>query len=332
MIIALSPLHPEDSDSNMSSQVAAPSPILPSKPALHSLTSHSLFARLWRCQSQADRYKSQGNAALQAGQFAEAIELYTKAIALEPNCEVYFSNRAAAYAGLQRWREALDDSNEAVTLKPNWVKGWVRKGTALSGLGKHEEARKAYLKATQIEPGNSQLVQKMEAAAAAAAQEKEKRWEDDLWSDDEAPPAGEHGAEARSTPAVAAGDKRAAGTSSEGVSGADAVGAKRARQKPSASLLAQLDRSLKDASEDSMRACLAQMAGANEELCERALHILEGLNAASSEGSADEDDDGGGAEAWLRGSGAGGPSGGAGGLHAAGRGQRRRRAQDSDSD
>ena len=79
---------------------------------------------------QAERYKSQGNQALQVGQYAEAIELYSKAISLEPSNEVYFSNRCAAYAALQRWREALDDSHEVVTLKPEWVKGWVRRGSA----------------------------------------------------------------------------------------------------------------------------------------------------------------------------------------------------------
>ena len=260
--------------------------------------------------------------------------MYSKAIALEPSCEVYFSNRAAAYAGLQRWREALDDSNEAVTLKPEWVKGWVRKGAALTGMGKHEEARKAYLKATQLEPGNSQLVQKMEAAAAAAATDKEKRWEDDFWSDDEAPP-GEHSAE---TAAAKAGHKRAAVAPPEDFSAGDTGGAKRTRRRPSASLLAQLDRSLKDASEDSMRACLAQIAGADEELCERALHILEGLNAASSEGSVDEDEDeGGGAEkhnvaAWLRRSGAGASGGGGLGGARGAQGHRHGRAGDSDSD
>ena len=59
---------------------------------------------------QAERYKSQGNAALQAKMYSDAIELYTKAIALDPNCEIYFSNRSAAYAAMERFREALDDA------------------------------------------------------------------------------------------------------------------------------------------------------------------------------------------------------------------------------
>lgn len=257
--------------------------------------------------SQADRYKSQGNACLQAGQLQEAVELYTKAIALDPSNEVYFSNRAAAYAGMERWREALDDSYEVVTLKPNWVKGWVRRGAAFTGLGQHEEARKAYLKATQLEPGNTQLVEKMEAAEAAVKQHKERRWEDDLLdSDDEqgAPSASASAGGPSSAPqgSSVAGIKRPADSN-------DAIGAEELRRtkriKPGPSLLAQLDRSLKDASEDSLRACLSQIAAADEDACQRVLHILEGLNAASSEGSADEgdDDDGGGAAAWLGGQG-----------------------------
>ena len=61
---------------------------------------------------QAERYKSQGNAALAGGMFSEAVDLYTKAIHLDPDNSVYFSNRSAAYASLKRFKEALDDANE----------------------------------------------------------------------------------------------------------------------------------------------------------------------------------------------------------------------------
>lgn len=280
--------------------------------------------------NQAEIYKTQGNAALQARQFEDAAELYSKAIALEPSNHVYFSNRAAAYASLERWREALDDSYEVVTLKPDWVKGWVRRGGAFTGLGQHEEARKAYLKAVQIEPANAQVKQLLQAAEAAVAKTKEKNWEDDLWSDDDEqddaknPAAGSGAGSSKAPAAAAAGSKRAG---DEDVGGSSA---KRPRRKPSASLVAQLDRSLKDASEDSLRACLGQIASSDEELAERALHILEGLNAASSAGEDDDNDDGSGddrggaAAAWLR------ASASSAGARAGNR--RGRRGGDSDSD
>jgi len=268
---------------------------------------------------QAERYKSQGNQALQQGQYKEAIELYTKAIALEPSEPVYFSNRAAAYAALKRWREALDDSQEVVTLKPAWVKGWVRRGAAFTGLGKHEEARKAYLKASQLEPGNAQIEQHLKAAERAAKEDKEKNWENDLWSDDDDDgdaAKGSAGGSAAAGASSSAGTKRSAEEQSS-----DAVAPKRARRKPSREMVAQLDRSLKDASEDSLRACLGQIAMADDELAERVLHILEGLNAASSAGEDDDEDDED-ASSWLRahGSGAGASA------------KARRRQRDSDSD
>ena len=288
---------------------------------------------------QAERYKAQGNQALQAGMYSDAIDLYSKAIALEPSEAVYFSNRCAAYAALKRWREALDDAHEVVTLRPDWAKGWVRRGSAFTGLGQHEEARKAYAKALKFEPANAQIEGYLKAAEKAVAEGKEKKWEDDLWSDDDEDGdggggnggggGGSAGAKAAAA-SSSAGSKRAAAAEGDDDDGFAGVGggAKRARRKkPGAALAAQLDRSLKDASEDSLRACLGQIALADEDLCERALHILEGLNAASSAGEDDdeEDDDAGkggagGVAEWLRG------GGGAGG------GGKKRMRRDDDSD
>ena len=74
-----------------------------------------------------------------------------------------------------------------------------------------------------------------------------------------------------------------------------------------------------------VRQCLGQLAQADEAVCERVLHILEGLNAASSAGEDDDDDEGGGggssAADWLRGGSGGGLGGG-----------RKRRRDDDDSD
>jgi len=141
---------------------------------------------------QAERYKAQGNTALQGGLHDEAVRLYTLAIREDPFCEVYFSNRSAAYAALKRFTEALEDADEAIQLKRDWVKGHMRRGAALAGMKKHEEAHKAYKKACVLEPANPQLRQQMETEEklATEAREKAKDWENDLWSDDEEGDAG----------------------------------------------------------------------------------------------------------------------------------------------
>lgn len=228
-------------------------------------------------ESQAERYKSQGNNALQAGLFADAVDLYTKAIALDPNSSIYFSNRSAAYASLDRFREALDDAQEVVGLKPEWVKGHIRRGNALSGLKKHEEARKAYLKAHQLEPGNTQIEGLLTAAAEAAKKDKEKDWEQDLWSDEEEKKEAEDND-----------NEDGAQWYGTGASKRDTAGSTTApqpkRRKASAQVSHQLERSVADASLDSLRACLLQLGKADALLAERMLHLLEGLNAASSAG------------------------------------------------
>ena len=141
---------------------------------------------------QAERYKAQGNTALQGGLHDEAVRLYTLAIREDPFCEVYFSNRSAAYAALKRFKEALEDADEAIQLRRDWVKGHMRRGAALAGMKKHEEAHKAYKKACELEPANPQLRQQLETEEklAAEAREKAKDWENDLWSDDEEGNAG----------------------------------------------------------------------------------------------------------------------------------------------
>jgi stress-induced-phosphoprotein 1 len=49
--------------------------------------------------------KDLGNKAFQAGQYHEAIEHYSNAIALDDSNHVFFSNRSGAYAGLSKWQE-----------------------------------------------------------------------------------------------------------------------------------------------------------------------------------------------------------------------------------
>ena len=178
-----------------------------------------------------------------------------------------------------------------MTLKPGWVKAHVRLAVACMGLKKYEEGRKAYVRAIELEPANAQLRESLQHAERLITSEEEKNWEDDLWSDEEdnLPSVDER---SRTIPA-ASGSKRAVDDCE-----ASRASVGKRRKKPAASLMAELDRSLKDASEDTLRACLAQISRADEQVCQRALHILEGLNAASS-ADEDDDDEGGNHLNWL---------------------------------
>lgn len=90
--------------------------------------------------ADAEDLKKAGNAKLSAGEFDEAIALYTKAIQVDPNNAVYFANRAAAHMKLQNYSAAVSDSREAVRIDRNYVKGHYRLGLALEGESHVDEA------------------------------------------------------------------------------------------------------------------------------------------------------------------------------------------------
>jgi stress-induced-phosphoprotein 1 len=51
--------------------------------------------------STAEDFKTQGNAAFAKKDFIDAIQFFTKAINLDSNNHVLYSNRSASYAGVQ---------------------------------------------------------------------------------------------------------------------------------------------------------------------------------------------------------------------------------------
>ena len=55
-------------------------------------------------------------------QYTEAVDGYTKAIALNPTNAVYFANRAAAHIHLENFGCALTDASKAIELDPKYTK------------------------------------------------------------------------------------------------------------------------------------------------------------------------------------------------------------------
>lgn len=99
----------------------------------------------------ADELKNQGNKAFQAKDYDTAIDLFSKAIELDPSNHVLWSNRSAAKAGKRDYAAALEDAEQCIKINPTWSKGYARKGAALHGERRFDDAIVAYEEGLKLE-------------------------------------------------------------------------------------------------------------------------------------------------------------------------------------
>ncbi|KAJ9516961.1 hypothetical protein QJQ45_027388 [Haematococcus lacustris] len=126
-------------------------------------------------QSKAVQEKERGNKAFAAKDYAAAIASFTTCIELDPQCEVYFSNRSAAHAAQGDWEAAAQDARQAVKLAPKWAKAHTRLGAAFSGLQLHSDAKEAYERALQLEPDNQATQKALERSTVMELQSVKDR-------------------------------------------------------------------------------------------------------------------------------------------------------------
>jgi len=122
----------------------------------------------------AENWKNQGNTAFQKGQNSEAVKCYSKAVEIDPNNHVYYTNRATAYAGMEEWEKCLSDANKATSIKTDWVKGYFRKAQALIGLKRYEEGIVAYKRAVELDPKNEDITSRLKEAEQLFKKHKPK--------------------------------------------------------------------------------------------------------------------------------------------------------------
>lgn len=127
----------------------------------------------------AEKLKSQGNAAMSHKKYPEAIDLYTQAITLSPTNPIYLSNRAAAYSASGDHSSAAADAELAVASDPKYTKAWSRLGLAKFALGDANGAAEAYQKGIEYEgSGGSEAMRKGLETAKKRVEEMEKEEED----------------------------------------------------------------------------------------------------------------------------------------------------------
>lgn len=98
----------------------------------------------------------EGNEYYKQKKFNEAIDCYSRSIALSPTAVAY-ANRAMAHLKIRRFPEAEDDCTEALNLDDRFIKAYSRRSTARKELGKLKLSVEDAEFALRLEPNNQEL-------------------------------------------------------------------------------------------------------------------------------------------------------------------------------
>ena len=139
--------------------------------------------------AECEQNKTRGNEAFAAGEYGQALLLYTLALdkadelpdkdnkggkQLFPR-HIVLSNRSAAFLKLGQHEKALADGTKAQELEPAYVKGAFRRGLALHAMGRYREAIEALAAAQKLEPKNKQIKEALMFAEVRMTKEMRKR-------------------------------------------------------------------------------------------------------------------------------------------------------------
>ncbi|PHT70388.1 hypothetical protein T459_25492 [Capsicum annuum] len=116
----------------------------------------------------ANSEKELGNEFFKLKKFNEAIDCYSRSIALSPTAVAY-ANRAMAYLKIKR--QAENDCTEALNLDDRYIKAYSRRSTAWKELGKLKESIEDAEFALRLEPQNQEI--KKQYGEVKALYEKE---------------------------------------------------------------------------------------------------------------------------------------------------------------
>ena len=93
---------------------------------------------------EANRLKGEANDLFKAEKYNEAIELYAKAIEVNPHNAVLYANRSIANLKVESFGYALTDANAAIKCDKNYLKAYYRRAAAHMALGKYKVALRDY--------------------------------------------------------------------------------------------------------------------------------------------------------------------------------------------
>nr|CAG4645435.1 EOG090X03S1 [Lynceus sp. MCZ IZ 141354] len=102
----------------------------------------------------AEKLKEEGNECFKLQQYNQAVDLYSRAIELNPKSAVLYANRSFAYLRTECFGYALEDASKAIELDKNYVKGYYRRAAAYMALNKNKLALRDFETVTKARPND----------------------------------------------------------------------------------------------------------------------------------------------------------------------------------
>lgn len=107
--------------------------------------------------AQAEALKGQGNSFFKGGQYAEAIEKYKAATALDDSVPAYWSNMAACYEKLGKYDEMAEAGRSCIKADRSFVKGYFRLASAQKARNELADAIKTLESGLGVQSSNADL-------------------------------------------------------------------------------------------------------------------------------------------------------------------------------
>ncbi|MCR4880474.1 MAG: tetratricopeptide repeat protein [bacterium] len=107
-----------------------------------------------------DAYNFRGNAKYELGEYAAAIEDFSKAIELCPHSSRHYYDRSWAYLRTDRSEEAILDMNKALELEPNTPGYYYDKGRMEYDCKRYKEAVSDFSKGLEISPDDVSFIRR----------------------------------------------------------------------------------------------------------------------------------------------------------------------------
>ncbi len=104
-----------------------------------------------------DAINIRGALYMRRGEPRLALDLFTRAVEIQPDFAEAHNNRGVVLQELKRWDEALQSYERAIALAPTYVDALYNRGVVLGELKRWEEALQSYDRALAIEPDHKDL-------------------------------------------------------------------------------------------------------------------------------------------------------------------------------